>query len=139
MQHHPSLYSVFQNSFSIYFISLNVKLLNKQKTVMLKNNLFVMFSRKKKNCLSSYSFYSFYSCPHLQSLSLCDFLTFKVHLSVSVQIHVSQDLVDFAVVELLPHQLLHRFPQLPKTDLTITIRVKLREESQICKAELNHG
>lgn len=52
-------------------------------------------------------------------------LTLKVHLSVPVQVDVSQDLVDLAVVELLAHQLLHGLPQLSEADLAVAVRVEL--------------
>lgn len=51
--------------------------------------------------------------------------TLKIHLSVTVQVDVAQDLIDLTVVELLPHELLHGLPQLSKADLAISIRVKL--------------
>lgn len=66
-----------------------------------------------------------------RSLSLC---TFKVHLSVPVEVHVPQDLVDLVVVQLLSHQLLHGLPQLPQADLPVAIRVKLGE-ARMAKTE----
>lgn len=71
--------------------------------------------------MSSASSYDFYGYQPL---------TFKIHLSVSIEVNISQDLVDLAVVELLPHQLLHGFPQLSEADLTVTIRVKLQGKEQ---------
>lgn len=52
-------------------------------------------------------------------------LTLEVHLSVPVQVDVSQDLVDLAVVELLAHQLLHGLPQLSEADLPVAVIVEL--------------
>lgn len=60
-------------------------------------------------------------------------LTFEIHLSVPIEVYISQDLVDLAVVELLPHELLHGLPQLSKADLTVAVRVKLRGENRGCR------
>lgn len=63
-------------------------------------------------------------------------LTFKIHLSIPVEVYISQDLVDLTVVELLPHELLHGLPQLSKADLTIAVRVKLRGENRRCRGKM---
>lgn len=58
-------------------------------------------------------------------------LTFKVNLPISIEVKIPEDLINLSVVELLSHQLLHSFSQFSKTDLTITIRVKLRLKDQL--------
>ena len=58
-------------------------------------------------------------------------LTLKVHQTVSVEVDVSEDLVDLSVGHLFSHQLLHGLPQLSQTDLTVTVRVKLNTETHI--------
>lgn len=81
--------------------------------------------------LSSNQFFSWLNWILLSSLKLlkrvCTTpLTFKIHLSIPIEVYISQDLVDLAVVELLPHELLHGLPQLSEADLTVAVRVKLR-------------
>lgn len=60
-------------------------------------------------------------------------LTLKVHLSVPIQVDVSQDLVDLTVVELLTHQLLHGLPQLSEADLAVAVRVELSRKHRQTK------
>lgn len=52
-------------------------------------------------------------------------LTLEVYQSVSVEVDVSEDLVDVSVGHLFSHQFLHGLAQLGQTDLTVTVRVKL--------------
>lgn len=51
--------------------------------------------------------------------------TFEVHQAVSVEVDVSEDLVDLSVGHLFSHQLLHGLTELSQTDLTVAIRVEL--------------